>query len=128
MPSACLTPQVLRDVACPTEKNKIRIYDTKLKGLFLQIRKSGTKSYFLRYRNTRGRNIELKIGDAADLTPVQVRKKAAKLRSQIAMGNDPLAERNVYKNIPSFEQFARDNYLPYIQTSAQAYTGLSITI
>ena len=80
----------------------------------LEIRPTGYKAYYLRYSDERGRQRQLKLADARDLTLEQARKKAEQFRAKIALGEDPVAQRAERKTIPTFAEFIRDRYLPYV--------------
>ena len=48
------------------------------------------------------------------MTLDQARKKAEQLRAQIALGQDPKAEKAAIKQVPTFGQFIEQQYLPYV--------------
>lgn len=116
-----LTKQLIQRISCPENMKKIRYYDQKQKGLFLQIRSSGTKTYYVRYRDKRGRNVELKIADAADINPPQARREAAMIREQVALGKDPLKKKSESRAVLSFDEFAKKKYLPFIQNYKKSW-------
>ena len=57
-------------------------------GLYLRMRKSGTKSWLFIYM-LRGRRRELGLGSALDVSLADVRKKAEELRAILVSGRDP---------------------------------------
>lgn len=50
-----------------------------------------------------------------DVTVDQARHAAERIRSQVSLGADPLAERERRRAVPTVEAFYRDRYLPYVQ-------------
>ncbi len=110
-----LTSQVVKETVCQGGKSKTRIYDDTVKGLSLQVRSSGAKAFYLSYQNARGKTVEIKLADAADVTPAQARAKAEKLRAEIAMGNDPLEQKDLFRSVPRFRDFVQDKYLPFVK-------------
>jgi integrase len=64
----------------------------------------------------RGRQRNIKIGDASVVTLETARQRVAELQNQRALGRDPLEETRVAKQVPRLEAFVRERYLPYIQT------------
>src|SRR6476661_32737 len=61
-------------------------------GLYLQISKSGTKSWIFRYW-WNGRNRDMGLGGLCDFTLAEARERVHKLRQQVKDGLDPIAER-----------------------------------
>lgn len=84
-----LTQQFIKTAICPPEKAKWDLFDSNCKGLQLEIRKSGGKTYYLKYTDVRGRVRLIKIADERDISLAQARQLADKYRNQIAMGEDP---------------------------------------
>ncbi|MEL6448323.1 MAG: integrase family protein [Pseudomonadota bacterium] len=76
----------------PLERGQAFLHDTELKGFSVRITASGAMSYVLEKR-INGRSRRMTLGRYSELTPIQARKKAQALLGQIAMGNDPVAER-----------------------------------
>ena len=114
MAKALLTRALVVSATCPAGSAKHDIFDEGCKGLMLEIRPTGYKAYYLRYSDERGKQRQLKLADARDLTLEQARKKAEQFRVKIALGEDPRAEKAIRKTIPTFGEFIRDRYLPYV--------------
>jgi len=55
MPSRLLSAKGLKDLACPAEGHKVDFHDTGCKGLMLEVRASGGRTWYLRYRDGRGK-------------------------------------------------------------------------
>jgi integrase len=91
------------------------ICDSLCKGLQLERLGLGRGRWRLRYVNNRARRQCHTLGDAPALTLSNARELANKIRTQIALGNDPAAEKKVVKTIPTFEEFATERYLPYVK-------------
>ena len=121
MPNLLLTNSIAENYKCPDGQKKIDLFDTKVSGLLLEVRQSGGRTYYLRYRNERQRVRLLKIARGEDLTVSQARQKAKDMRSRIALGKDPLEERKTLRRIPTFQQFIHDQYLPYIRSYKRSW-------
>ncbi|MFM7008990.1 MAG: integrase arm-type DNA-binding domain-containing protein, partial [Betaproteobacteria bacterium] len=122
-----LTPSVVSSSVCPAGQKRLDIFDTQSKGLVLEIRATGGKTYYLRYQNKRGKTRQLKLSDARDVTLAQARTLAAKARNKIAMGEDPAEAQSSLKQVPTFAEFVSDSYLPFIRTYKRSWrsdTGL----
>ena len=115
MPKVSLTPQFIKSVVCEQGKRKTLFFDTECKWLVLEVRATGTATYYLRYQDARGKTRLLKIGDQRDLTLSQSRLMAHKYRTMIAMGQDPAADKAVHRQIPTLHAFIHEQYLPFVK-------------
>jgi integrase len=121
MPKAHLTPQLIKQTVCPDGKAKCDLFDSNCKGLMVEIRQTGRKTYYLRYQNGRGRTRQLKIADERDVTLSQARQLADGLRNKIAMGEDPLDEKAIQSQVPTFADFIADQYMPYVKSYKRSW-------
>jgi len=110
-----LTADLVKETVCPKERAKWDIFDTNCKGLMLEVRQSGGKTYYLRYTDQRGRIRQMKLADALDITLSQARTLADKARAKIAMGDDPIAKKQAARQVPTFAVFIEQRYLPYVK-------------
>lgn len=74
-------------------------------GLFLLIGRSGSKSWVVRVQKG-GKRRDIGVGSAAKVSLALARERAAKVRSQIEVGIDPVAERRKAAGIPTFREAA----------------------
>jgi integrase len=116
-----LTPQLVKSVSVEQGKRKPDFYDALCKGLLLEVRSTGSKTYYLRYLNSRGVAHQLKLGDERDLSLAQAKTLADKARNKIAMGEDPLEEKATLRRVPTFAQFTSEHYLPYVKTYKRSW-------
>lgn len=116
------TPTALDKLTCPTEKRRLDCYDTNARGLLLEVRPSGGKTYYLRYVDDRGKTRQVKIADFRDISISQARDRAYELRSKIAMGIDPREEKQVLRSIPTLNAFFDERYLPYVAGYKKSWT------
>ncbi len=115
MPSVLLSVKTLRKLECPKTAKKVDFYDQGCKGLMIEVRASGQKTWYLRYRDERGKQRQFRIASEQDLSLEQARKRADELRGQIALGQDPSIRKSGLRVVPTFEQFVYERYLPFIQ-------------
>ncbi len=113
MPTLPLTPKFIKSVSCPAGKRRADFFDAQCKGLLLEVRSSGGKTWYLRYTDQRGIQHQLRIADARDLVLDQVRNQADILRARIALGEDPAAEKAILRAVPTFAEFVAERYLPF---------------
>jgi integrase len=121
MPVVNLTLQVLKTLSCPAGGKKVDYFDSSCKGLLLEVRVSGGRTYYLRFTDERGRNRQLKLGDARDISLNQAKQLADKNRNQIAMGQDPAADKAVYRQVPTVYDFIHDSYLPFVKSYKRSW-------
>ena len=116
MPKVSLDAAFVRTVTCPEGKNRIEYFDTSIKGFTLEVRISGGKTYYLRYRDDYQRQRQHKIGDAQSISFDKARAAAERLRSRVVLGEDPTEAKKIKRSIPTIAEFYRDVYLPYLQS------------
>lgn len=115
MPKTTLTQCFIDNLSCPVNDTKCDYFDTKTTGLIVQVLISGRKTFYLRYQGSRGKTVQKKLGNAAILKLAQVRELAVKYLAQLAMGEDPAAEKALKKTVPTFEQYIAERYMPFVR-------------
>ncbi len=113
MPKADLSAAFVRHVTAP-KKGKIDYFSNDITGFVLEVRSSGGKTYYLRYRDVYGKQCQHKIGDAKSITFDKARTVAEKLRSRVVLGESPREERKVKRSIPTIAELFADTYLPHL--------------
>jgi len=108
---------------CPANQTKQELTDLSCKGLVLEVRQSGGKTYYLRYTNHRGRQRQFRLGNAKVLTLTQARLKCRKSLNQIANGDDPCEKKSQLRLVPTFLSFIEEQYLPYIKTYKRSWNS-----
>lgn len=110
----CLTAQ------CEPGKRKTDYYDTVTTGFVLEVRASGGRSYYLRYQDEHGAQRQHKIAAYGDVTFDKARKEAQRLRSQVVLGGDPAASKELKKSIPLYSTLA-EQHLAHAKTYQRSY-------
>ena len=121
MPTIALTNAFVKTATCLDGKGKTEYTDLACKGLFLEVRKSGGATYYLRYTNDRGRQRQYRIGDSTAMSLAQARQKTQQAKGQIAMGQDPCDEKAAAKQMPTFAKFIEDQYLPFVKSYKRSW-------
>ena len=121
MPVVSLTSKGAYILPCPSGQGKVDFHDAGCKGLMLEVRASGGRTWYLRYRDARGKQRQFRMADAADLSLDQARKRADELRGQIARGQDPCDEKAAAKQMPTFAKFIEDQYLPFVKSYKRSW-------
>jgi integrase len=113
VPRVKLTASFVREAQCPPERAKLDYFDGDQRGLLLEVRCSGGKTFYQRYRDERGRERQFKLGAADVITLEQARQKAKQILAQAVLGQDPQKRRKELRQIPLLRDFVRDQYLPF---------------
>ncbi len=121
MPTVRLNNRFVRVVACPAYLRKVDYFDVRLPGFMVEVRNSGGKTFYQRYRDDRGRERQYKIGAAHILTVSQARKKARSILAEALLGNDPQKRREELRAIPTFSSFIHEQYLPFAKTAKRSW-------
>lgn len=109
----------------PTDKDQ-EITDDKVLGLKVRIGKSGTKTFYLYYKID-GRKRKYKIGKFGEIGLPVARKAAEKLKAQIALGQDPQAQRQEVRTqakrdkAENLRTFLDGHYYPFIETHQKSH-------
>lgn len=80
------------------------IWCSELKGLGAFVAPSGTRTYFVDYRNANGTRRRMKLGRHGTITADQARTLAITAMADVAHGKDPMAERNEARRAMSVKE------------------------
>ena len=114
-------PKALAALSCPAGARKATFRDEICKGLALEVRASGGRTWYLSYTNARGKRHQHRLGDFRDLTLAQARALADQCRSQVAMGMDPAEEKAALRQVPTLEEFVTTTFLPYLKITKKSW-------
>ena len=98
----------------PRKKDYL-VWDDSLKGFGVRCYASGKRVFIVQYKigGRSGRLRRYSLGQYGVVTPEQARKKAKLVLADVAMGNDPAAERAAYRQAPTvavlFERYFKDH-------------------
>lgn len=106
-----LTDSLIRKLPTPAKGNRI-IYDEIVPGFGVRVTAGGTRSFILNYW-VEGRERRMTIGQFPSWTAASGRKQAQRLKRDIDLGVDPLAEHNEKRSAPTirqlFERYEREH-------------------
>jgi integrase len=112
--------KIISPISNNTDKSSQVFYrDTILQGFGLRITSNGAKSYFIEKR-INGKNKRITIGKHGQITPEQARKQAQALLGSIALGQDPVLEKQI-KQIKTTT--LRQAFEAYLQTRKKLNPG-----
>ena len=121
MPRVNLRQSFVEHPPIPTATTKTDYYDTQLTGFLLEVRKNGKAAYYLRYRDKAGRQRQTRLGDTTSLSLDEARDRARILKSKVLMGFDVQQHIEKIKQMPTFAEFVRDQYLPHAKNTKRSW-------
>jgi integrase len=121
MAKLLLTKGVLDTLACPEEAKKRAVFDLGCRGLMVELRPTGRKTYYLRYIDERGAQRQYKIGDSRDISLDAARRMADRLRARIVDGQNPAQARVEARQTPKLRDFIEKTYLPFIRSYKRSW-------
>ena len=120
MPVQVLTEKNIRTAKPALGKSKIDLHDKDTKGLMVEVR-NASATYYVRYRDLRGKVRQLKLASIEELTLAQARQKANEVRNNVAMGIDPIEQRKQIQSMPTVAEFVEQQYMPHIQSYKRSW-------
>ena len=121
MAQISLTQGLVTAATCPEGQSKQEITDKACKGLVLEVRQTGGKTYYLRYTNHRGKQRQYRIGNATVLTLHQARNECRVALNRVALGQDPCEEKEEARKVPTVADFIADQYMPYVKSYKRSW-------
>ncbi|MCT7508606.1 site-specific integrase [Aliarcobacter cryaerophilus] len=123
MPKAKLTNTFVNKAKCPKDKTKIVYFDTTDTGFILEVRSTGTKTFYYRY-NESGTTHQKKLSSADTLSANEARTLVQSIKQQDEL-NRPIT---INKSLSStnqqsitLEDYWNKHYLPFIKTAKRSY-------
>jgi integrase len=116
MPTVVLSASFVRQAGCLPGRKKTDYFDVGQRGLLLEVRQSGGKTYYQRYTDERGRERQYKIGPTDVITLDQARRKGRQIVAEALLGADPQQKRREMRAVPQLKDFVAERYLPYVRT------------
>lgn len=111
------------------KQSKLEFFDLELKGFYLELRRSGGKTWRLRLQDERGKQRVVDLGDASCVSFSQARDVAKSLKAASQLKQWDLISSATAREpqSPVFGDFVRLYYLPYIKNRKRSYsTDVSI--
>jgi len=119
-----LNEYVLRhDLRCPAEKSRVELCDSEIPGLYVEVRatRQGQGTYYLRYKNRNGKTCHRKIGRTPEIDLAEARKRAKKVKAEIALGADPRGDAVAAREVPTLDAFFANQYTPFAQPRLRSF-------
>ena len=119
MPRVCITAAFVR--SCSSAARKTDYFDSRLRGFLLEVRKSGGKTFYQRYRNAQGRERQFKIGPADVLTLNEAKKRGREIAARALLGEDPCLRKVQQRKVLTYRAFIQEHYLPFARHAKRSW-------
>lgn len=96
--------------------------DAEVVGLRLAVNKAGRKFFYFRF-TFNGEKRVIKLGEYGAMSIPDARKKALEMRADIDAGIDPTVERDRIRGIPTFKDFALNDYMEWAKGSKRSWNA-----
>lgn len=115
-----LTAAFVHRIKCAGPDRKITFFDEATPGFFLEVRVSGGKTFYQRYRDNYGVERQVRIGPANVLSLREARQKAKGLLAAALLNDDP-EKRFEKRSVLRFRQFLKEHYIPFAKANKRSW-------
>ena len=124
MPKLRFTTDSIKRLKPPIDKSKVQYFDSELTGFMIEVKNTGSKTYYYRYRENTSQKM-IRIGTTTELNFQQAKEKYLELKENQTNPQEHSPQKE--KPLITFKEFYDTYYLPYIQTHIKSYeTNISI--
>lgn len=117
-----LSPADIAKLTCPPGRKSIQYpVDPQVPGLLIEIRHTGSKTYFLRYRDADNATRYHKIARSMDLSLSAVKKEALRLRSGIVLKQYPGTDKVEKAPCMTFSEFFEQKYIQFCRPRKRSW-------
>ncbi len=104
------------------KSNKVTYFDTDIKGFLLELRSSGTGTFYFRYREHNSKVRLKRLGRLGEIAVQEARAAAYDLWQKIRNGQQlPIPKKQRNEGMTTLEIFAKEQYLPYAKTHKRSW-------
>ena len=119
MPVQKLSDDLVATLTCPPGRAHIEIFDTLMRGLYVDVLANGRMAFRVRYRQD-GKKRGHTLGDARLLTVAEARDLARTALRKVIAGGDPKAV-DLPIDGPTILHFYTQQYLPYVKSYKRSW-------
>ena len=124
MPKLRFTTDSIKRLKPPTDKAKVQYFDSELTGFMIEVKNTGTKTYYYRYRVNTSQKM-IRIGTTTELNFQQAKEKYLELKENQTNPQEHSPQKE--KPLITFLEFYNSYYLPYIKAHIKSYeTNISV--
>jgi integrase len=126
VPTGQITKSNVDLLKCPPNRDREILWDgghrEAVRGFGVVAFRNGGKCYIAQYRKD-GRSRRTRIGEHGRLTPEQARSQARIILGAVESGADPIADRQLARNVRTFSAVANDFLTLHVATKRKGRTG-----
>jgi integrase len=124
MPKLRFTTDTIKRLKPPIDKSKVQYFDSELTGFMIEVKNTGTKTYYYRYRVNTSQKM-IRIGTTTELNFQQAKEKYLELKENQTNPQEHSPQKE--KPLITFLEFYNSYYLPYIKAHIKSYeTNISV--
>ena len=124
MPKLRFTTDTIKRLKPPIDKSKVQYFDSELTGFMIEVKNTGTKTYYYRYRVNTSQKM-IRIGTTTELNFQQAKEKYLELKENQTNPQEYSTQKE--KPLITFLEFYNSYYLPYIKAHIKSYeTNISV--
>jgi integrase len=117
-----LTELSVKNMECPIGLLHLEFFDPELSGFYIDVLRSGRKSYRLRYRDNKILKV-VTLGNALNTTLMQARVLAKDFLLKVRQKEVPtILQDSVSLEALSIEDFFNSNYLPFVKSYKRSWS------
>ncbi len=126
MPKVKMTSALAASLHCDPGRSKTDYYDIATP-VILEVRRSGQRTWYVRYIDPYGKTRQVKIARFGELTLDQIKRRALQIRSEALLGGDPLADKAARKAIATYAELAAE-HLAYAKTHLRGWGNVEVNL
>jgi hypothetical protein len=119
MPNQLLCDLYIQTLSCPKGKTHVEVFDSVLRGFYVDILASGRKSFRLRYRFEKKLRV-VTLGDGQFISADEARAQAVNVLTKAKKGFDPTLTLALGLG-PRLCDFLMEKYLPYVKSYKRSW-------
>jgi integrase len=119
MPKQFISDLYILELKCPSERKHVEIFDSVLRGFYVDVLASGRKSFRVRFRFEKKLRV-VTLGSTTLMTADEARLLATKIIKSAKAGVDPAKEAQHHLG-PTVTEFFVEKYLPYVKSYKRSW-------
>lgn len=113
---------VANSLQCPPGKKRAEVCDDGT-GMYIELRSvsPGQGTYYLRYKDSKGKTCHQRIGKTTEISLTDARKQAKTLKAEIELGADPRGEEKARNAVMTLDDYWINRYSRVSQSMKRSY-------
>ena len=119
MPSSFISDIYIQGLNCPEGRAHVEVFDSELRGFYVDVLASGRKSFRVRYRFEKKLRV-VTLGSTTLMTADEARHLATQIIRSAKSGTDPTKDEPQHQG-PTVQEFFVEKYLPYVKSYKRSW-------